>query len=259
MRLLLLAAFTASVFGIVFGSANAETVGKAVSVRTLVTGDRGVFKRADPVERNERIRTDSAGLGHFQFMDGSKLAVGPNSNITVDEYVLGSGNRVKSLALNASRGALRWISGKSSSSAYSIVTPFGALGVRGTAVDIYLRNGAATMILLEGEARWCLPGRERCVTVNRPCDFIIAQGNTVSDPERVNASAVGGFSSLYFFNNRDRLHPAFRTARANCGVGNTIRTKRGGDRPQDRPRAAPSRDRGNGDGGDGGDSGGQLD
>jgi hypothetical protein len=189
----------------------------------------------------------------ISFMDGTKLAVGPNSSITVDEYVLGSGNRVKKLALNASRGALRWISGKSSSSAYSIVTPFGALGVRGTAVDIYLRNGAATMILLEGAARWCLPGRERCVTINRPCDFIIAQGNTVSDPERVNASAVGGFSSLYFFNNRDRLHPAFRTARANCGVGNTIRTKRSDDRPQ---RAAPSRDRGNGgNGGQGGNGG----
>src|SRR5215212_4989592 len=130
----------------------AETVGKAVSVRTIVTGANGELQRSDPVNRDERIGTNNTGLGQFQFIDGTKLAVGPNATIVIDEYVLGSGNLVKRLALNTTKGALRWISGKSPSSAYEIATPMGTLGVRGTAVDLYVGNNVSMLVLLNGAA-----------------------------------------------------------------------------------------------------------
>lgn len=218
----------------------AEVVGKAVAVKTTVTGANGTLKRADPVSRNERIRTNASGLGHFQFSDGAKLAIGPNSSIVIDEYVLGSGSRVQKLALNATTGAFRWISGKSPSSAYEIATPVGTLGVRGTAVDIYLHNNVAAMVLLNGSARWCNDGT--CVEVNRPCQFIIARGGSdISDPQLVSdagLSQLGGASDLFFFANYDRLHPAFRTAQADCGMGSRLRTKRNADNPS-RPERSP--------------------
>lgn len=218
----------------------AEVVGKAVAVKTTVTGANGTLKRADPVSRNERIRTNASGLGHFQFSDGAKLAIGPNSSIVIDEYVLGSGSRVQKLALNATTGAFRWISGKSPSSAYEIATPVGTLGVRGTAVDIYLHNNVAAMVLLNGSARWCNNGT--CVEVNRPCQFIIARGGSdISDPQLVSDAGLnqlGGASDLFFFANYDRLHPAFRTAQADCGMGSRLRTKRNADNPS-RPERSP--------------------
>jgi hypothetical protein len=230
----------------------AEVVGKTVSVKTDVVGDKGRLKRADPVSRNEQITTNASGLGHFQFGDGAKLAVGPSSSIVIDEYVLGSGSQVKKLSLNATQGAFRWISGKSPSSAYEISTPVGTLGVRGTAVDIYLRNGVAAMVLLNGSARWCNDGR--CVEVDRPCQLIIAQGGSnISDPRQVSASGLdqlGGASALYFFTNYERLHPAFRTAQADCGMGARLRTKRNADTPS-RPEHSP-RSGGRGRGNDGG-------
>ena len=232
----------------------AEVVGKAVSVKTAVTGDKGRLKRADPVSRNEKITTNASGLGHFQFGDGAKLAVGPNSSIVIDEYVLSSGRQVRKLALNATHGAFRWISGKSPSSAYEIGTPVGTLGVRGTAVDVYLRNGVAAMVLLNGSARWCNGGR--CVEVNRPCQFIIAQGGTnISDPRPVSVSGLGqlgGASAFYFLANYERLHPAFRTAQADCGMGARLRTKRSGDtrsRPERSPGSRGGPNDGNGAGG----------
>ena len=229
----------------------AEVVGKTVSVKTTVSGDKGTLKRADPVNRNEKITTNSSGLGHFQFDDGAKLAVGPNSSIVIDQYVLASGSQVQKLTLNATQGAFRWISGKSPSSAYEIDTPVGTLGVRGTAVDIYLRDGLAAMVLLNGSARWCNDGR--CVEVNRPCQFIIAQGGSnISDPQQVSASGLnqlGGSSTFYFFANYERLHPAFRTAQADCGLGARLRTKRNADTPSRSERSSRSRDRGNGGGG----------
>ena len=73
----------------------AEVVGKAVSIKTSVTGDKETLKRADPVNRNEKITTNASGLGHFQFGDGAKPAVGPNSSIVIDQYVLGAGIHVQ--------------------------------------------------------------------------------------------------------------------------------------------------------------------
>ena len=134
---------------------HAETVGKAVLVRTTVVGANGNIAPRDPVSRDERIRTNATGLGQFQFDDGSKLALGPNASIVIDEYVLGDGNRLRAMALNTVKGAFRWISGKSPSSAYRIETPFGTLGVRGTAVDGYIGNGVVMFVLLKGGVTFC--------------------------------------------------------------------------------------------------------
>jgi hypothetical protein len=226
----------------------AETVGKAVSIRTIVTGARGELKSADPVSRDERIRTNASGLGQFQFIDGTRLAVGPNSTITIDEYVLGSGNRVKKLTLNVAKGTLRWISGRSPSSAYQIRTAAGSLGIRGTAVDVAVRGNTAMMVLLNGAARWCPPNdRRNCVTVNRPCDFIVAQGGNITEPERVTSSAVNQFgaNSLPFLINNQRLLPSFRLGRANCGIGMARVPQRSGterEAPPARERPAPEPD-----------------
>jgi hypothetical protein len=237
----------------------AEQVGKAVSVRTIVTGANGELKRSDPVSRDERIKTNNTGLGQFQFIDGTKLAVGPNSIIMVDEYVLGSGNRVKKLAINTTKGALRWISGKSPSSAYEITTPTGTLGVRGTAVDLYVGKDVSMMVLLNGAARWCLPGDQtNCVVVDRPCDFIIARGGNITQPERVTGSAVKQFGadSFPFLASNRRLLPSFQLGRANCGIGrDRFPSRSGSSGPQDTPRSAPDREN---RGGCDGECGGQI-
>jgi hypothetical protein len=222
----------------------AEAVGKTVSVRTAVTGDGGVLKRADPVNRNERISTNMTGLGQFEFGDGTKLAVGPNSSITIDEYVLGSGNQLTKLTINTTKGALRWISGKSPSSAYQIATPVGALGVRGTVIDLYLEDNLALMVLLSGRGEWCNEGR--CVAVDRSCSFIVARGGTdISDPQQVSPAALqqlGGAQGLYFFSNVQRLHPAFRTAQNTCGLGSRLRGRTGSrDQRPDQRSDPPAR------------------
>jgi hypothetical protein len=236
---------------------SAETVGKAVSVRTIVTGANGELKVSDPVSRDERIKTNNSGLGQFQFLDGTKLAMGPNSAVIIDEYVLGSGNRVQKFTLNVTKGTLRWISGKSPSSAYTINTVAGTLGVRGTAVDIAVRGNSAMMVLLNGAARWCLPGRTNCVEVTRPCDFIIANGRNVSQPKRVTESATNqlGANSLPFLINNQRLLPSFQLGRANCGIGtNRFPTRKGSP---DSPGTGPSRPSIGGGKGGGGDEGGE--
>ena len=99
----------------------AEEVGKAVLIRTAVTGQNGPLAEQAPVHRDERIKTSQSGLGQFVFRDGTKLAVGWGSSVVIDKYVFNDDASVKQLSIKAVKGTFRWISGKSKSSAYSIV------------------------------------------------------------------------------------------------------------------------------------------
>jgi hypothetical protein len=240
-RVLAAAVALSAGFSIAATLAMAETVGKAVSVKTRVTGDRGELKRADPVSRDERIRTNNIGLGQFQFVDGTKLAVGPNSSIVIDEYVLGERNRVKKLSINATKGAFRWISGKSPSSAYEITTPVGSLGVRGTAFDVFVGGDTAMMVLLSGSGEWCTdPARRNCVTVDRPCQFIVARRGGVSDPQPVSRGAINQFGAAaafpFLINNRQLLS-SYRLGTNNCGMGMKVPDRSTNSR--DRPARTP--------------------
>jgi hypothetical protein len=127
----LIGVVVASLAGIASPGIADEKVGQAVKINVTVSGASGSMSTGDAVHRNERVRANASGVGQFQFDDGTRLAIGPNANIVIDKYVLGEGGKVKKLTLRATKGTFRWISGKSSSTAFSIVTPAGTMGIRG--------------------------------------------------------------------------------------------------------------------------------
>ena len=104
-----------------------EEVGQATLIKTAVTGAGGALAIRSPVYRDERITTSQSGLGEFTFRDGTKFAVGGNSSVIIDHFVFDDAKSFNQLTLNAARGSFRWISGKSKSEAYQIVTPAGTL------------------------------------------------------------------------------------------------------------------------------------
>ena len=185
-RKLVLGLMAAAAFGA--PALAAEKVGEAVSITVQVTGQRGPITKGGAIHRDERIRTSASGVGAFLFEDGTKLAVGPNSSIVIDNYVYAGGSAAKKLTLGATKGALRWISGKSDHSAYKITTPSGTLGVRGTAFDVYVgRNGVTAVTLLNGSAQFC--NARGCETLKRRCEFIIARpGGAVTKPRGITRS-----------------------------------------------------------------------
>jgi hypothetical protein len=150
------------------GAVAAEKVGEAVLIKTTVTGAGGTLVTKSPVHRDERIRTSSSGLGEFIFQDGTKFAIGANSSVVIDKFVFNDSKSVKNLTINAAKGSFRWISGGSPSSAYKINTPAGTVGIRGTALDIFVGAGGKTaVVLLKGRARFC--GSNGCQELTRRC------------------------------------------------------------------------------------------
>lgn len=240
-----------------------EQVGQATLIRTAVTGDQGTLAVKSPVHRDERIRTSKSGLGEFRFADGTKFAVGGSSSVVIDRFVYDSSKTFESLTLNAARGSFRWISGRSKSDAYKIVTPAGTIGVRGTRFDIYVGpDGTTSVVLLSGRAQFC--GSNGCQELRRRCDVVVATpGGGVTGATRVNQGIfqqVGNDRAFPFLTGRQQLSRSFYSTTGSCGLsafGNSPGQKDRGD-GNGPSRGIPGgnggggNDGGNGDNGDGG-------
>jgi hypothetical protein len=214
----------------------AEEIGKAVAVTVRVSGDEGPLSASSPIHRDERVRTSSSGTGQFVFRDGSKLAVGPNSSLVLDKSIFSGSSSFKNLTLNATRGTFRWISGTSKSAAYKINTPFGTLGVRGTAVDVYVGSGTAAVVLLEGQADFC--GNDGvCKPLTRGCDFVRANRNGVMQgsrkPPKTAVAGVKNGESFPFIVGTRKLSRPFQVG-GRCGLSAGValgEEENGGERP----------------------------
>jgi hypothetical protein len=130
----------------------AERVGSTIEAQSTVSGEGAVGKRviarADPIYRDERLRSNLTGLGQFQLGDGTKLVLGRNASLVIDRYVIGDGSKAKTITLKLISGSARFVTGASDKRAYKIVTPQGTIGVRGTAFDLTVRNGKTHLLLL---------------------------------------------------------------------------------------------------------------
>jgi hypothetical protein len=130
----------------------AERVGRTVEAKDTVSGEGAVGKRviarADPIYRDERLRSNVTGMGQFELGDGSKLVLGRNASLVVDRYVASGGGTAKNVTLRLVSGSVRFLSGASDKKAYRINTPQGTIGVRGTAFDLTIRNGKTYLLLL---------------------------------------------------------------------------------------------------------------
>jgi hypothetical protein len=217
------------------GAFAAEEIGKAVAVTVSVSGAEGPLRVSSPIHRDERIKTSSSGTGQFLFVDGTKLALGPNSSLVLDRSIFVGSSAFKSLSLKATRGTFRWISGKSSSAAYKISTPFGTLGIRGTAFDLYIGLSTASVILLDGRADFC--GNDGvCKPLRRGCDMVTANRNGVmgesKKPSRTAVEGVRNDVSFPFLVGTRKLSRPFRVGGGKCGLSASVRVlekKKGGD------------------------------
>jgi hypothetical protein len=175
--------------GLPSGSALAATpAGKAVGVnpaasnvsanitRTLVVG-------AD-VAMGDKIVTGPSGQVQLIFDDETHLVVGPNSGLLIESYLLRSDKSVGKFTVDALGGTYRFITGQSDHSVYTIKTPTGTIGVRGTAFDFTVAGVGAragsplpgtTVALFSGAVQLCdLPTAKnpqpKCVVLDRKCD-----------------------------------------------------------------------------------------
>ncbi|MFO1185940.1 MAG: FecR domain-containing protein [Bauldia sp.] len=126
-----------------------------------------------PIFMGDRLQTGPTGQLQIVFADASKLVVGPNSAMTVDDFVFRRDGTASSFALTATRGAFRFVSGQSPKPAYSIRTPTAVMALRGTAFDLAVSaNGDSALALFAGAAEICGADR-RCALLSGACSMAV--------------------------------------------------------------------------------------
>ena len=117
-----------------------------------IHGDlRESLTRGVVVRRMETVSTGAGGRLELAFIDGSRLTVGEQAEVVLDQFVYNPGG--PSLFHAAIVGPFRFISGrlaKGASRAASVTTPFAVLGLRGTDVWGGPLDGINGVLLFEG-------------------------------------------------------------------------------------------------------------
>jgi hypothetical protein len=122
-------------FALASTASNAQAIGNATSVIPQAEGSHGGASRqlsgGSEVYSKETIRTGTSGKAGFQFKDSSNLKVGPSSSVRLDKFVYDPNRSTGTVAIQATRGTFRFVTGSQNSKAYHIKTPYGTLGIRG--------------------------------------------------------------------------------------------------------------------------------
>ena len=83
------------------------------------------------VHSRDLIHTGDAGVADLRFHDNTNLSVGPKSSVRLDKFVYDPNKSAGSVAVEATRGSFRFVTGSQSKGSYQVKTPYGTLGIRG--------------------------------------------------------------------------------------------------------------------------------
>ena len=130
--------------------------------RTLVVGS--------DVFIGDRVVTGPSGLVQILFSDKTKLVVGPRSTLLIEDYLLREDGSAGKFAVNALSGTFRFITGGAPKDRYAIKTPSGVIGVRGTALDLFVSKPATHILQLHGATINCSNSGD-CEILDAKCDY----------------------------------------------------------------------------------------
>ena len=110
-----------------------EAIGSATSITPQADGSHGgthTLSGGSSVYSQETVRTGDSGKADLRFKDSSNLSVGSKSSVRLDKFVYDPNKSTGTVALQATRGSFRYVTGSQGSKA-TVKTPYGTLGIRG--------------------------------------------------------------------------------------------------------------------------------
>jgi len=172
--------FAAPLFG---GAADAATqAGVTAAVRGTVDLTPVIDQAVRPIGSGEDVFLGDALKSHEQsglqlmLLDETSITLGPNADLTVDEFVYDPATGVGEVAVSLAEGVFRFVTGKTSQGqdkAMTLKVPFGVIGVRGT-IGAVRNTAVLSLIVLLG------PGLNNNADQRSGALDVTAQGQTVS-------------------------------------------------------------------------------
>ena len=194
MKLYVYAAFAALSLCAAAWTVAAEPVGNTSAIIPSASqappqGTRSDLKLRDPIIRNAELATAERGALEVTFLDGSKLTMGQNSRLTVDEYVYSGPGGAGKQSVRYTKGLFRFISGSIPKDQVKVETPTVTIGIRGTIFRTVIGEGGEGAISVEYGPN----GEEYEVTVTSK-----KSGETVviKSGQKLGFTGAGGFAGI---------------------------------------------------------------
>ena len=152
------------------------------------------------IVHNERVVTGADGQTQILFLDQSALTVGPNSDMTIDNFVYDPDANTGQLAMSATRGVMRFVGGKISKldNRVTMSTPSASLGIRGGVFLLQLLpNGQFLVVFLYGKSL-TVTANGQTKTLTHPGWAIIVNGagSAPSAPFMASTDVIAGILAL---------------------------------------------------------------
>jgi hypothetical protein len=160
-----------------------------LQTKILELGEQLIFK--------EHLKTDANGSLQIAFLDKSTLSVGPNSDLTIDEFVYSPSTNQGKMTLTITKGVMRFVGGEVSHAGNAeIKTPTATIGLRGAAGTISVNSsgdstynhlfGKASVKTIDGSVVVARPG----FSISLPAAMVVP-----SPPVRTQQSAITEITS----------------------------------------------------------------
>ena len=110
------------------------------------------LQRRDTVFGVDRITTGEKSKAQFSMLDGGLIALKENSELNIANYEFNDNTQQGSASIELLKGGLRSISGviKKNGGSYSVKTPVGSIGIRGTHFEVQLVKGDVFLAVWDG-------------------------------------------------------------------------------------------------------------
>lgn len=119
--------------------AQAQTIGTVKTVTgdawVITTGQRVKAQAGTSIHLGSQLKTAKAASMGVTFKDNTLMSFGPDTELTVDEYLFDPAQGQYKLGAKMDKGSLNYLSGviaKLKPEAVTVKTPTGTIGVRGT-------------------------------------------------------------------------------------------------------------------------------
>lgn len=141
-----------------YSQASTTIAGKTILARGAVlatdaeSAQQRTLKRRDTVYGVDKITTGEKSKAQFSMSDGGLIALKENSELNIANYEFNTTTQQGSASIELIKGGLRSISGviKKNGGAYSVKTPVGSIGIRGTHFELQLIDGDMYVAVWDG-------------------------------------------------------------------------------------------------------------
>ena len=133
------------------GTALAQEVGTASAVNPAATANLRTITIGASIGHKAHIQTATGGSVQLLFLDKTSMTIGPNSDLTIDEYLYDPAGRTGKIAATLGKGALRFVGGQISHNGDAeIRTANAVIGIRGGTAfispdHVYTGDGEVTV------------------------------------------------------------------------------------------------------------------